>query len=282
MGGGGFLADIVNPVGAISRQAFGSNNAITRMTNSPISGSAAVSNYLRGGKMSMPGRENQGDVVNSLPYQGGYGSQRYDEQGRPILEDFESKNRPDGLIKDVYQTTNTLDPRAMNQARQEYLRDPGQMSKWGSMALTQAQNQGAATRAGQQAQATNQLAAQGGLRSGARERLAAQGMQAGLQGNQQTLQNIQMQDEQNRQKWLQMAPDMELKNASFNTDIQNKNIDRSLGEVNTERGYNTSRYSEAMKAWAAEKAAQQARNDAQRASETSGLFGGGGFLGLGI
>jgi hypothetical protein len=283
MGGGGLdFSAITNPVGYARKQLLGSNNAISRMTNSPISGGAAMGKILN--KMSTPGNPNNGDVVNALPFDGssGYEGQAYDQNGRPILKNVESQLGADGMIKSQYQTQNTLDPRAMTAARQEYLRPAGEMSKWGQMAMSQQQNQGAQQRAGQLAQSQNQLAMQGGLRSGARERLAGQSMVAGQQGQQNALQNVQMQDETNRQKWLQMAPDMEMKNAAYGADIQNQNINRSLSEVNAGRGYDLSRYEQAMKGWAAEKSSAEAQAQARSAKESSGLFGGGGFLGLGF
>lgn len=193
-----------------------------------------------------------------------------DAQGRPLAPEFRTVGDANtGLLRSEYNLQNNLNTQVLDQARQEALRDPGTMSRWGQMALTQAQNQNAAQNAGQLQQAQNQLAMQGGLRSGARERLAAQGMQQQLRGNQSALGNIQMQDEQNRQKWMQMMPGMDLQAAQYGSTLQDKNISRALTEVNAGRGMQQQQYNEAMRAWAADKTGQAA---ARAGGSSSGLF----------
>lgn len=205
-----------------------------------------------------------------------------DAAGRPLAPEFRTVGDANtGLLRSEYNLQNNLNTQVLDQARQEALRDPGTMSRWGQMALTQAQNQNAAQNAGQLQQAQNQLAMQGGLRSGARERLAAQGMQQQLRGNQSALGNIQMQDEQNRQKWMQMMPGMDLQAAQYGSTLQDKNISRALTEINAGRGMQQQQYNEAMRAWGADKTANAMQRAADQAENTSGLFGGGGFLGTG-
>lgn len=277
-GGGGVLGDVAkavtNPVGEVVRRVTGNDRLAT--VADPM---GAVTNRLITGPIKRGG-QGGGDIVTSMPYTGAGG--QYDEYGRPILRDFDSQLTNSGMIKDVYQMQNTMDKRALGAARQEALRDPGTMSRWGQMALTQAQNQNAAQNAGQLQQAQNQLAMQGGLRTGARERLASQGMQQQLRGNQSALGNIQMQDELNRQKWLQMMPGMELQAAQYDTTIQDRNIGRSLDELRQGRDFDKYRYGQAMTAWGADKSSEAMRRAAEDAKSTSGLFGGGGFLGLGF
>ena len=206
-----------------------------------------------------------------------------DAQGRPLAPEFQTVgNKDTGLLRDEYNLQNNLNTQVLDQARQEALRDPGTMSRWGQLALTQAQNQNAAQNAGQLQQAQNQLAMQGGLRTGARERLASQGMQQQLRGNQAALGNIQMQDELNRQKWMQMMPGMELQAAQYDTTIQDRNIGRALDELRQGRDFDKYRYGQAMAAWGADKSSEAMRRAAEDAKSTSGLFGGGGFLGLGF
>jgi len=205
-----------------------------------------------------------------------------DAQGRPLAPEFRTVgDTQTGLLSDEYNLRNNLNTQALDQARREALRDPGTMSRWGQMALTQAQNQNAAQGAGQLQQAQNQLAMSGGLRSGARERLAASGMQQQLRGNQQALGNIQMQDEQNRQKWMQMVPGMDLQAAQFGSTLQDKNISRALTEINAGRAMQQQQYNEGMRAWGADKTANAMQRAADQAENTGGLFGGGGFLGTG-
>lgn len=193
-----------------------------------------------------------------------------DAQGRPLAPEFRTVgDAQTGLLRGEYNLQNNLNTQVLDQARQEALRNPGTMSRWGQMALTQAQNQNAAQNAGQLQQAQNQLAMQGGLRSGARDRLAAQGMQQQLRGNQSALGNIQMQDELNRQKWMQMMPGMDLQAAQYGSTLQDKNISRALTEVNAGRGMQQQQYNEAMRAWAADKTAQAAR---AAGGSSSGIF----------
>ena len=113
---------------------------------------------------------------------GNGGGQQVNSQGFPMapqpgMTPFTSQRNEDGTIKDVYQTKDTYDPRAINSMREDALRTPGQMSRWGQMAQSQAGNQIAKQQSGQLATATGNLAMQGGLRSGARERLQQQSQQ---------------------------------------------------------------------------------------------------------
>lgn len=198
-----------------------------------------------------------------------------DAQGRPLATEFNTiGDVSTGLLKDQYNVKNTLDPRGMEAARTEAYRDPATMSRWGQMALSQAQNQNAAQNMGQQSQARNQLAMQGGLRSGARERLASQGMQNQLRGNQGALGSIQMQDEQNRQRWLGQMPGLELQNAQYGAGIQDKNIGRAIGEIQTGRALQQQQYDEAMRGWAAGKSADASRGGSEGGGFLSNLFGG--------
>jgi len=193
-----------------------------------------------------------------------------DSAGRPLAPEFNSVgDTQTGLLQSPYNLTDQLDRRGLEAMRTEALRDPAQMSRWGQMALSQAQSQNAARNAGAQTQAQNQLAMQGGLRSGARERLASQGMQQNLQSNQQALGGIQMQDELNRQKWLGMLPGQELAAAGYSTGLQDKNIGRALQEINVGRGMQQQQYNEAMRAWGADKTASAA---AAANGSSSGLF----------
>lgn len=220
--------------------------------------------------MSAPYTPTQRDLNN--PFNPKWSTQPVplDSAGRPLAPGFQTVGDANtGLLRSEYNLTNNLNTQVLDQARQETLRQPGQMSRWGQMALSQAQNQNAAAMAGQTQQAQNQLAMQGGLRGGARERLASQGMQQQLRGNQQTFGNIQMQDEQNRQKWMQMLPGMELQTAQYGAGIQDKNIGRALGEINTGRGMQQQQYNEAMRAWGADKTAQAAR---AAGGSSSGFF----------
>lgn len=190
----------------------------------------------------------------SLPVPVGQ-EQYYDKSGRPILKEFDSKLNPQGLLGSQYQVQDTLDRRGLEAVRTEALRDPGTQSKWAEMAKAQQMNDLAGQQASQLSTAQSNLAMQGGLRTGARERLASQNMQSGLLARQNVGAQINMQDELNRQKWLGMLPDQELQTAQYQGNVANQNIDKSLQELNRGRAYDMSRYAEGMKGWAAQKTA---------------------------
>lgn len=277
MGGkvGGFIS---NPVGAVTSAVGG------KLLGNTVGGKLlGISNPMslltqRPGAAGMVGT----DMGMASGGPGAYGSQQYDSQGRPILADRQSNNGADGMIKSQYQTMDATNTGALDQARQESLRAPGQLSKYGQMALAQGQNQNAMTAAGKQSQALNGLAMQGGLRSGARERLAASGMQGQLQANQNTYSTIQNQDEQSRQSQLQTQVGNELSYGQNVNNIQNTNIGRGVAENQMQNDFNMNRYGKAMEAWGADKSSQAAAAQARQAKATSGLFGGGGFLGTGL
>lgn len=92
-------------------------------------------------------------------------------------------------------------------------------------------------------------------------------MQNQLRSNQAALGNIQLQDEANRQKWLQLMPGMDLQAAQYGTNIQDKNISRALTELNAGRAMQQGQFNEAMRAWAADKTA-----DAMKNQGSTGLF----------
>lgn len=288
-GGGGIIGDVVsavtNPVGTIANVvAPGSDIAKAAgkygglMGPGGVLGQAAYNRVNAPPKPKLGGAGAGGVSTQVQPYQG----VDYDEYGRPILRDFDSQLGAGGAIKDVYQLKNTLNTQGLEAMRGEALRNPGQMSRWAEMAKADAANQAAQQQAGQLAQAKSGLAMQGGLRSGARERLAQQGQLAGLQARQNANMQVNMQDEQNRQKWLAMLPQQELAAAQYSSTLEDKNVGRALEELRQGRAFDATRYSEAMKAWAADKSSAAMRQAAEDAKSTSGLFGGGGFLGLGI
>ena len=111
----------------------------------------------------------------------------------------------------------------------------------------------------QLAQARSGMAMRGGIGSGARERLAAQGMQQGMAAQQglgrnlanQNL-NISMQDEQMKNQILQGMGGVE--NA-----MQRQNIDRLGQDISGQNTFMATNYGEDMKAYAAQKSAAASR-----------------------
>lgn len=182
-----------------------------------------------------------------------------DAAGRPLAPQFNTVgNSQTGLLNDPYNLTSQLDTRATEAIRGEALRDPGTMSKWGSLALAAQKNQNARQNAGAVSAAQSNLAMSGGLRSGARERIATAGANQALKSNQNSTAAIQTQDELNRQKWLGMLPQTELANAQYQTGVSDKNIGRALTEVNVGRGMQQQQYNEGMRAWGADRTAAAA------------------------
>jgi hypothetical protein len=177
--------------------------------------------------------------------------------GKPLQPGFVSiGDDKTGLLKDPYNLRSTLNSDALNQLRDQTLSQGP--SKW---SMLQQQIQGddlAQNQASQVQQAQNGLATQGGLRSGAGERLASQGMRQGMIGRQQMQSNLANQDEQNRQTNLRALPGMEQANAGYNDNISKYNIEGAKNEIFQRRAYDVNNYNESMKGWAAAKTAQAA------------------------
>ncbi len=184
----------------------------------------------------------------------------------------------------------------MDRYRQEAMQ-VGQ-SPWAQLTSKKIGNEARAARqlgakdiAGQQAGVASQLAMRGGLQSGARERMARGGARAALDMNQ----DIAKQEmagrlqtginaEQNRLSQLGALPGMEIsqanalrQNALTGVQGREKDIDRQLTEQEKRNAYNMARYQADTSAWAAMKQA-----DATSRTAPKGMFGGSGFLGLGL
>lgn len=251
-GGGGIIDTITSPISTVLMPG--------------ISGPAQLLTG-RGPIGSITGGLLGGGQVSTMPFM--------DPGMRPEMAPFQSQLNPDGTIKDVYKTQDTYDPRAINQIRQDALRTPGQLSRWGQMAQSNAANQIAKQQGGQLATAQSNLAMQGGLRTGARERLQSQNMQSGLMAKQNAYNQIAMQDEQNRLGQLNNLAGQELGLANYQTGVQNTNIGRATADIGQNRLYEMNKYNEAMRAWAAANTA-----NAMPQTQDRGLIGNllGGLL----
>jgi len=190
-----------------------------------------------------------------------------DDEANALQQAGEQPGRP-GYID----TTNGAAYQAL---QKEGLQAPGTVSPW------MAAQRGASTidygtslqkgreAANQQsAQAANSMAARGGLSGGARERLlqnrnqiAAANNAAAGQQYQKGLLGIDSTGEQNRLQSLGAASQME------------------QGAAQAHNAYNSDVYGQDMKAWGANKLADQ---QAKAALTTGGLLGGGGILGSGL
>lgn len=242
MGGGDFsLGNVVkavtNPVGTAVTAITGNKNL--GFLSNPLGG---ISNMFVDG-VTGAGKNSDGTIT------------KFDESGKPVMADFNSQLGPDGKIKDIYQTQNNYNTGAIDAMRTDALRDPGTLSKWGTMAQSNAANSIAKQQAGQLATATGNLAMQGGLRSGARERLQSQSQQNGLMTKQNAYNQIAMQDETNRLNSVNNLVGQELGLANYDANLQNTNIGRATTEIGQQRTYDMNKYNEAMRAWAAQQTA---------------------------
>lgn len=151
-------------------------------------------------------------------------------------------------------------------------------SDWASLANTQqdmqAQDQtNKAVQSGNAntAAAEGQLAMQGGLSSGARERaaesgaLATTGAEQGINrtAGQNKLQ-ISMNDEQNRMSELGQLPGMESQRASQWEGVNQADTSNQIGENQALNAFNQNAYNQQMQAWAASKQAQATANSGKK------------------
>jgi len=255
MGGGigGIVGAVTNPIGSVANNLLGSNNDIAKGING-LTGIGGLTSPLGIYGSALTGGIGKdlfgGALFGDIGGKGG-GGPGINWAGQPTMAPFQSQLNPDGSIKDVYKTQDTYNPQAINAIRQDALRTPGTLSKWGQAAQSNAANQIAQQQAGQLATAQNRLAMQGGLRTGARERLAASGMQNGLAAKQNAYNQIAMQDESNRQNQLNNLVGQELGLANYQTGVQNTNIGRATTDIGQQRLYDIDKYNEAMRAWAA-------------------------------
>ncbi len=142
-------------------------------------------------------------------------------------------------------------------------------SQWAALAQQQnaqntaaSQDKAASTARGQEAQMEDELAMQGGLSSGARERAAQAGannymnMEQDLarQGNQNAMQ-IGMNDEQNRIQQLSALPGMDQSQAQMYEQAKQQDIANKMNATDRVNAYNQNLYNKSMEAWGAGKQA---------------------------
>lgn len=254
---------------------------------------------LRGGQP----QAGPGAMPNQLPAQGAGGGQmsaqvepraglrevqtqlKYDAAGRPIRNNYTSITDAQGNLASNLSLAGRIGPNVQaNTAAIDALRSRATAqgpSAWAQMAeqnqrLQESQALGNQNRMNManQNRAFNSLAQRGGLSAGQRERLAAQGMNQGLRGQQQIMGQgmqqrlgINMQDEQMKNQLLgqSASADMNLANfnqgqRAFNANAQQFDIGNSLRDIGGLNAYNAGAFSEAMKEWGATKTADaQAR-----------------------
>lgn len=143
-------------------------------------------------------------------------------------------------------------------------------SAWATTALQQqaleSENQkekGIESTAGANAAANDSLAAQGGMSSGARERVAEGGEKNMLDMNQnvsrqENLNNLQigMNDNQNKMQELSQLPGMEQSRVNAWETTKQGDLSNQLAENKSLNDYNQNIYNQQMNAWAADKQAK--------------------------
>lgn len=195
----------------------------------------------------------------------------YDRDGKPISPAWNSLLDENGNLKSQYVfNPNVGDMGAYDKYRAEAMRDPGAQSAWANMMEQKigkdklaSLDKNIAAQRGQQAQAFSDLAASGGVSSGARERMAMNASRQAMLNSQginntadQNLMNTRLQDEQNRVGQLQNASNLDFQNRDYLANAQKLNLQNTLNEVLQKRGWDANKYNETMRAWAADKSAQ--------------------------
>lgn len=206
-------------------------------------------------------------------------SQGLNPDGSPIRPTFESMIDPQtGLLKQPYQLQAQpdikVDQRAVDEIRNRAL-EKGP-SAWAKMMLdkqgveqTDALDKNRAQSAGAMDQNLSALMMRGGASSGARENLArlanrdqANSAQSVYRQGQLDRSNIGLQDQQQKNQFLQLVPQLDFQNAQvananrdYSTNVQQKNIAAALADIEAKRNFDMGTYSEQMKKWAAGKQA---------------------------
>lgn len=201
-----------------------------------------------------------------------------------------------------------LDPTALNAlTSQATSTEPSAWAKVAQLSNTAntANQMGAAGSQGNTALATanSSLASHGGLRQGAAQNLANQSQKSVLAAKQGVLNqsnlndlSIQGQDATNKMGMLGQAvtgaqgaatlgqnaanlwSTAANNDRNYSTGVDQSNIATLAGNNQNQNAFNANTYNANMSAWAAN---QQANASADAAKHSGGLFGGGGFLGLG-
>ena len=179
--------------------------------------------------------------------------------------------------QDIYNPNTMADTATLDQSgikNFQQLADRQGPSDWANQATAQqgtlahnALDMGAKSVAGQGATARSQLAQRGGLSGGAAERVATEGQNNYLnmaQGvNQQKTTNIQqigMNDAQNKMQEMSMVPGMQLGAANFASGVQQFNTQAQMANNSAENTFNLGQYQAQMAAYGAGQTAQATQN----------------------
>ena len=201
---------------------------------------------------------------------------------RPQMPGWESMIAGGGMLRPEYQlqagetpgSIAEIEQRAMGEGPSDWLKLQLQGQQAGQ---AQARDQLGQQQAGATAEAQSQLAMRGGLRSGARERLAQAGSESRMMGLQDLASagrgerlGLQQADEQMKTNLLTQLPQLQAAERQYQTGINEYNIGQALQEQQAKRAADLAKYSEQMKGYGAERSAQ-----AMAAGGGGGKKGGG-------
>lgn len=254
-GGGGFFDNIGNAVTNVARNPIG---AVTGSLTNPMGMMFGPVGQVMGAVQgSTPGGGAPGIDMGGQPGYPGY-NPVYDKNKQAMLPGYEKKlaDNSAGYNKFAGEATRTGPSSWAGLANQ-------QQDALGAAAM----EKGAAGAAGANKGAMNALASQGGLSSGARERVAEAGAknlttnaqdvtrQTGLNKLQ-----IGVNDEQNRMNSLAALPGMEQNRTNAWEGVAKGDVGNEMMNSNNMNNYNMDAYKAQMAAWAAGKQAQATQN----------------------
>lgn len=211
-------------------------------------------------------------------------AQGVDSDGKPLNQTFNSLIDPaTGLLQSKYQLQAGADVTAHSAAADKIRQMSMQAgpSDWAQSAYakqglgeTDQMNAARNQSAGAQAQSLNALMMQGGLSSGARERIGNQSDRAQLMASQNVGRQgqldragIDVQDQTNKNQYLNQAAGYDYQDAGlaqqnriYDNGINQANITAAIGEVGNQRAFDQNQYNQQMQAWAANKSADAQKN----------------------
>lgn len=191
--------------------------------------------------------------------------------GMPSRPEFDYLIDPNtGNLKQELLMADQMNTGALDQYRQEAMRDPGGQSQWAKMMQDQLGSQKAAAQdslaqqsAGGRAQLLSDLASTGGANAGSRERALRGGQREQMLGNQRLGRefgdrgmNIGIQDEQNRINQLGSAVGFDQQRAGYLSNIDQFNKQGSLDEYRKKREDDLSAWDTQLSTWASNKQAE--------------------------
>jgi HSP20 family molecular chaperone IbpA len=209
--------------------------------------------------------------------------------GSFVRPEYESLiNKDTGLLDSSYTLGDKwqnveADQTGLNKFKGEALRDAGTASAWGNMMTQKADMEKQAeldrVAASQNAgikSAYDDLAAQGGLSGGSRERIASSGLRDIMRGRQDVRRNamadkmqISTTDEENRMKMLAQVPGMDMQQANLAMQNQQGSLaakqfdtQQAVGQMDKERQSEMDAWMKNQEVWAANKQAQAQKSGA--------------------